>query len=284
MMDNKNRFQEMLSDILEVARVQGNNLSMDEIKKLFGDMDLSDAQYEHIFAYLAANQIKISGYVEATSDHVKKLQQEYKINDVIDEIETQMETLDSQEEIKVQKEEDSAYLKMYLEDLDAIKPGTREEEIHLIDKINNGDDIAKNRLIEMNLRYVVELAANYKNQGLTLEDLIQEGNIGLMSAIEQLEELPSKENLRDFIRNYVNEFIENALREQKDSIDFEKKMLQRMKYLNDAANELAEDLGREATVHELSEYTKISEAEIMDVLNISVDSIKVEHHHKHEKN
>jgi RNA polymerase primary sigma factor len=284
-MDNKIKFQEMLLDILEVARVQGNILAMDEIKKLFGDMELSEAQYEHIFAYLAANHIKVSGYVERADEYSIKLQQDYKVKDEVDETEDNTEVLNSTEDEIENKhsQEDSAYLKMYLEDLEAIKPGSLEEESSLIDKIKNGDVIAKNRLIEMNLRYVVEVAGNYKNQGLTLEDLIQEGNIGLMSSMEQLDELSSKENFREFIKGYVNRFIENALQEQKDSINFEKRMLQRMKYLNDAANELAEDLGREANIHELSEYTKIPVNEIIDALNISVDSIKVENHHNHEK-
>ena len=62
-MEDKNKFQDMLKDVLEVARVQGNELGMNEIKEFFGGMGLNESQYEHIFAYLAANYIKVKGYV-----------------------------------------------------------------------------------------------------------------------------------------------------------------------------------------------------------------------------
>jgi RNA polymerase primary sigma factor len=66
-MSDANKFHEMLSDIMEVARVQGNQLTMEDIKSLFGDMHLTDEQYDHIYAYLAASKIKIKGYVDSSS-------------------------------------------------------------------------------------------------------------------------------------------------------------------------------------------------------------------------
>lgn len=291
-MSDKNKFQEMLKDILEVARVQGNVLTMEEIKSLFGDIDLNDNQYEHVFAYLAAHQIKIQGYVETISEYSKALEDENKeteenIEETTDQEITDEESIDEAKLKSKEKstEKDSIYLKMYLEDLNAIKESTPEEEEDLVCKIVNGDDIAKSRYIEINLKNVIDIAKEYINRGLILEDLIQEGNIGLMTGVEQLTSLSlSATNGKVMIMDYVRRFIEAAIEDQKDINSFANRVIKKTKYLNEAANELAEDLGREADITELADYTKLSVQEIKDLLNMSVDVVKVgvtHNHHNH---
>lgn len=294
-MGNKDRFQEMLADILEVARVQGNRLSTQEVRDLFGDMELSEAQYEQIFAYLAAYQIKIEGYVESITEYTKAVQDagnyedSPKVEDSDHEIEyneDDRENVTPETSKMEQKEEDSVYLKMYLEDLEAIKDSTTEENFELINKIIQGDIEAKNRFIEGNLRYVIEMANDFRNQGLSLEDLIQEGNIGLMNSLENLSRLTEKKEWKEFITDYVRQFIEEAIQEQKESSSFEDKIIEKTKLINDAANELAEDLGRKADIHELAACTRLSEKEISDILNMSADAVKLgEHSHEaHDTN
>ncbi len=287
-MNDKNRFQEMLGDILEVARSQDNKLSMQEIRALFGDTELSDTQYEHIYAYLAANHIKIEGYLESISEYTRAVQEEERIledansSDEEYKEESDEKTLQEAESSK-QKEEDSVYLKMYLEDLEAITNSSPKEEQELIDKILKGNSYAKTRFIEANLYYVVQIAGEYKNKGITLEDLIQEGNIGLLSSIECLAELKEKDKWKEFIADYVRRFIEAAIGEQNDNSSFENKIVEKIKYINDAANELAADLGREADIHELAASTKLSEEEVQDILNMSTDAVKISpHNHEAE--
>lgn len=281
-MDNKNKFQEMLGDVLEVARVQGNQLGINEIKSLFGDTDLNEEQYEHIFAYLAANHIKIKGYVETESEYTKA---------VLDsEISEEMEYNQDEEENDIEDEkkqsaskhgEDSAYLKMYLEDLKEINESTPEEENILIEKIIKGDDFAKNRYIEGNLHYVVKLAEDYRNQGVSMEDLIQEGNIGLISSLEAASDLKDSEQGKAMVTGFIRKYMEAAIEEQKESSSFENVMIKKINYIRDAANELAEDLGREASIHELAGYIKLPEEEIADILKMTVDGVKVDSKHGH---
>lgn len=287
-MNDKNRFQEMLGDILEIARTQENKLSMQEIRTLFGDTELSDIQYEHIFAYLAANHIKIEGYLESISEYTRAVRQEERSAEEANASEEEWkeesdEKLLQEAESAKQKEEDSVYLKMYLEDLEAIADCSPKEEQELIDKILEGDSYARTRFIEANLYYVVQIAGEYKNKGITLEDLIQEGNIGLLSSIEYLSELEQKDKWKEFIADYVRRFIEAAIGEQNDSSSFENKIVEKIKYINDAANELAADLGREADIHELAASTKLSEEEVQDILNMSTDAVKISpHNHEAE--
>lgn len=278
-MDNKNKFQEMLGDILEVARVQGNQLEMNEIKALFGDMELNEAQYEHIFAYLAANHITIKGYAAGESEYSKALQkeQEKEEEEVADQLEN---SKDTQKTGRTEAHaEDSAYLKMYLEDLRGINPSTPEEEKILIDKIRSGDELAKNRYIEGNLHYVVTIAKEYKNRGISMEDLIQEGNIGLISSLEALAGMGEAGQVKAAVAGYIRKFMEAAIAEQKDSKRFEKSIIGKISYIRDASDELAEDLGREASILELAAYVNMSEKELADIINMSVEGVKVEHKH-----
>lgn len=281
-MDNKIKFQEMLADILEVARVQGNQLEMSEIRTLFGDLKLSEEQYEHVFAYLAANQVKIKGYA-GTNNEYKKAVREQSVRDDEDNTSDSEETEENEQETKTEKEdkEDSAYLKMYLEDIQFIEEVTEEEERLLIKKIQQGDLTAKNRLIEAYLHPVVKIASDYKNQGITMEDLIQEGNIGLMCSVEALSTLGSEEEAGDFITGYIRNAINSAIHEQNDTSNFEHRVMEKAKFIRDSANELLEDLGREANIHELAGYIKMTEEEIQSILNMSADFVKLDKKHNH---
>ncbi|BCJ92451.1 hypothetical protein acsn021_00200 [Anaerocolumna cellulosilytica] len=272
-MENKEKFQEMLTDILEVARVQSNQLGMNEIKSLFGDMNLSEAQYEHIFAYLAAHHIQIKGYVSNITEYAEAVQKQE-----LEEEEAMKESA-TDETSKKQSSKDSAYLQMYLEDLEAISAAEEGEEDCLADRIRRGDARAKNRLIEINLRRVVDIALTYENQGITLEDLIQEGNVGLMSALEVLNELTQKGQEKEFIEAYIKNFMELSIEEQRESNSFESNILQRISYIRNASKELEEELLREPTLHELAQYTKLREEEVIDILNMSADGVKTEHSH-----
>lgn len=284
-MSDANKFHEMLSDIMEVARVQGNQLTMEDIKSLFGDMHLTDEQYDHIYAYLAASKIKIKGYVDSSSHYTDALKEEKLSKEYPDEGIVEPDSLEHTQDNKITTflEEDSVYLKMYLEDLDAIQDCTKEEESRLIEQIKKGDSYAKQRYIEGNLRNVVKIAKEYRNQGVTLEDLIQEGNMGLMDSLEHFSEFLEEELVQERICEHVRSFIETAISEQKENNSFGNSIVEKTNFLNNAAKDLSEDLGRNADIHELAAYTKLSEAEIKDILNMSGDAVKVNSHHHHRK-
>ena len=286
-MSDKNKFFEMLNSITEVARVQDNHISREDIKKLFGDMQLNESQYEHVYAYLAANNIKIDGYIEGNNEYRQAVLHDIE-NDIIDEKEQETEqeteviTEDSTTEDTTKHEEkDSIYLKMYLEDLSAIDELGKEEEKELIDKIKNGDEHSKVRLIEGYLKLVVKIAKEYVNKGILIEDLIGEGNMGLMSGVNSINELVDHSNLSSYLENAIRETLIEVTKENTEQDKFAKRVMERANYLNSASNELAEDLGRKPTIKELSEYTKITVEEIIDILNMSGDSINVGVHHTH---
>ncbi|MDF2951158.1 MAG: hypothetical protein K0S18_741 [Anaerocolumna sp.] len=281
----------MLKDILEVARVQGNHLSIEEIKTLFGNMELSESQYDQIYAYLAANHIKIQGYIEQNNtssilQYTKSLKQE----ESMDELEPGQSEEEVRGENKTKEAEDgeithadSAYLKMYLEDLSAIKPLSDEEEKSLFIKVKAGDSIAKSRLIEGYLSYVVTVARKYMNRGTLLEDLIQEGNIGLMSCLEDTALVSHSDKLKELIQKNIKDYLEAAVGLEIDTDSFENRFLEKIKHISETSKELSEDLGRDPDIYELSDKTKIPLEDLKDILSISGETVKFEiHHHGHK--
>jgi RNA polymerase primary sigma factor len=285
-MSDKNKFFEMLNSITEVAKIQDNHISREDIKKLFGDMELNESQYEHVYAYLAANNIKIDGYVEGNNEYRQAVLHE-KETEIVEEIEQvqDTETEDSTiDDTTKHVEKDSTYLKMYLEDLSAIDDLREGEEEKLLNKIKVGDEQSKVRLIEGYLKLVVKIAKEYVNRGILIEDLIGEGNIGLMSGVNSITELIDCSNISTYLENKIRGALIEVLNEDSEQGNFEKKVMERASYLNSASNELAEDLGRTPTLKELSVYTKISEEDIKHILNMSGDSINVGIHHTHTEN
>lgn len=300
-MEGKDKFQEMLKDVLEVARVQGNELGMNEIKELFGGMGLSEEQYEHIFAYLAAAHITVKGYVKTkVFEEYKEAPREKEEEDQSQEpaAEEALQSADDEElqpaaDEELQGEErkeqlreknsaqnvDSQYLKMYLKDLEAVKEADEAELTLLFQAVREKKDSVKERFIEVYLPKVIEIAKLYQNRGVTLEDLIQEGNIGLLCAVETLYTDTVLENETEFIEGYVRNSMEQIIYENGESSSFEQEIIDKISYIRKASENLKEELGREGNIHELARYVKISEEELIDIINMSVDGVKLSKKH-----
>ncbi len=287
-MEDKNKFQEMLKDVLEVARVQGNELGMNEIKELFGGMGLNESQYEHIFAYLAANHIKVKGYVntKAFDEYKEAVQESEKAEESSQEKAEEFSNGDhsqSSEAAVKQTGEDSQYLKMYLEDISAVKRADEAEYEALFMSIREKKEEVKERFIEANLHKVVEMAKNYQNRGVTLEDLIQEGNIGLLCGVEALYSETVLESEISFLEGFIKNALEQAIYENTESSSFEQDMIDKISYIKRASEELTEELGREGNLHELARYVKMSEEELIDIINMTVDGVKLSMEHEEKK-
>lgn len=299
-MEDQSKFQEMLKDVLEVARVQGDELGMNEIKDLFGGIGLQESQYEHIFAYLAANHIKVKGYVNTKvldeyKDAVKEEEnKETKQDEENEQKEFSEEDGEDHQEGKVKgtvtgnekegktlaKEEDSQYLKMYLADLSAIKEPDEIELKDLIQTVREKRIECKERFIEIHLHKVVELAKLYRNRGVTLEDLIQEGNIGLLCGVESLYADTVTEDEERYLEGYIKNALEDIIYESSQGSTFEENIIGRISYVRNASKDLEEELGREGTIHELARYVKMSEEELIDIINISAEGVKLSKEHK----
>lgn len=258
----KGKFLEMLQDITEIAKTQGGSLSQEEIQEYFDGMELTKEQMDAIYLYLAENKITVKGFL-----YTPKKEEEEAASEP-------------------ENDQDSIYLTMYLEELSFIETELPGEMEKLYLSLRGGEEAAQKRLTEIWLGRVVELARGYQNQGVFIEDLIQEGNIGLLSGISELLEHKETIDAEEYLKESIIKMMEDLIDENMGEDDLENTILGKSNLINEASKALAEDLGRVATIEELSEYTKIPVGEIGDILNLSLDAIKVgegEHHHHHHE-
>lgn len=254
-MVDKIKFMEMLGEIKELAVTQNNELTQEEIQNYFEDMSLEPEHYQHIYAYLSENRIRVKGFLKRSSkEEVRDLE------------EASPESLN---------QTDSVYLKMYLKELRQLGRATKEEEALLYERAVRREEGAKKELVSAWLFKVVRMARRYKNQGVLLEDLIQEGNIGLLNAVESFYASKEEASPEKYIKEQVKQAMEGILEESFGQDTLENTVIGRSNLINEASRALAEDLGRVATMEELSDYTRLSKEEIEDILKLSLDAVKI---------
>jgi RNA polymerase primary sigma factor len=129
----------------------------------------------------------------------------------------------------------------------------------------------------------LDIAYEYRNRGMNTEDLIQEGNFALIKALGELPEAIEEDGLTGHILNMVRAGICEALKDQQENDDFENIVIEKNNRIFQALKELEEKIGKKADIRELAEFMKLSEAEIMDTLELSGDSIKLEHAHTQDE-
>ncbi len=249
------KFLAALPKLLEYAKMQEMELTKQEVESFFEEIALTKEHYDQIYAYLLVNKISVKDGNVLQKD-ARKYKNTWK---------------------RQKTEEKSAYLQMYLQDLDNISACSVSEEMQLYHRLLQGDKQAQKRLAEGKLYRVVELVREYVEDSFITEDLIQEGNMGLLAALSELYHTKEKreEDCAKMIDDYIRQWIAFAVDAQISDKDQEMKIVAKINLVHEAARTLAEELGRIATVFELSEYTKLPLEEIEDMINLSEGSIDV---------
>lgn len=163
------------------------------------------------------------------------------------------------------------FYQMYLEELEAVAEAGPEEELSLLERLAAGDVSARERLIEGNLKRVLEYAKEYDGRGLPMGDLVQEGNMALTALAMEYESGVFQELLRERVRAC----IEAALEEQRMEAEIEENVAARVNVLQEVSRVMAKELGREATVEELAAKMKMTEDEIRDIMKVTLDAVNV---------
>lgn len=253
-MNEQAQLKEALGALLSLATVSEGMLTMDQIQDACDGIGLTDKQVEMVCAYLEMNQVKIQGFVASEED--KSLFRDG--------------TAAADEE---KTGADSAYFKMYLQELEGIQPYTDEEERDLVDAMLAGDVAAKEQLIEGNLHRVVQMSQEYLGQGVLAADLVQEGNMALILAMETY--VPGT-NFRIHLLTEMENAMVDAIGEQTGSQDASHTLAADANALMDATEVLAEQLEREATAEELAEYLHISKERVETLVKISLDAMNLD--------
>ena len=169
-------------------------------------------------------------------------------------------------------EDSDSGIKIYLREIGQIPLLTIEQEIELAAKIKNGDNVARSLMIRSNLRLVVKIAHDYANLGLPLLDLISEGNIGLMKAVERFD--PAKGGkLSTYAAWWIKQSIKRALANQSKTIRLPVHLVDKISKMRRVAMQMSEELGREPTAEEVGLAAgKISQLKIVSIRPASLDA------------
>lgn len=242
-MDNQQKFMEMIQDIVALAKINKREVTKEFLSDFLKDLNLNEAQMGYVYEYLAQENVKVIGYEEQT----------------VAERNAEAEKADDEET------EESEHLSFYKEEL-KLAGSCNKVDRELYERAAAGDAQTKSYIIEQKLTRVCEIAQRFQNQGLPLADLIQEGNIGLLLAVEMLE---GKANPDEFL----DEEIENSILQAIDLYKEEKKdnriLMKKAENLKDEMEKLSEDLGDKMTSDDVAQFTGMDLDEIQDILRMT---------------
>jgi RNA polymerase primary sigma factor len=252
--------EEELTQAAEALLVKGKehgHLTPDDILESFPQMEAEPDQVFRIFA--AFNEIGIE-----VADGEKDLEE---IEAIDDEMLLDIEMMDSV------SPDDS--VRMYLKEIGQVCLLTAADEVDLAKQIEAGSSEAKQRLTEANLRLVVSVAKRYCGRGMSFLDLIQEGNIGLIRAVEKFDYHRGCK-FSTYAHWWIRQAIGRAIAEKTRTIRVPIQMVERINKLARASRRMLPDLGREPTEAELAEEMGITPEQVREIIEISRDPLSLE--------
>ena len=236
-MEARAEFLKKLNGLVAMAKGQGDQITIDEVRAYFADAALTEEQLELVFDYLLAQKVVVKGYIKMT--------------EAVEE--------------KTYTEEEEAYLREYLNDLEAFQEEKAGEKENLFAKLIGGDASAKNRLTELYLKEVVEIAKEMYHPEIFFGDIIQEGNVGLILGMDMLADVATA---HETIVNQVKQCIQMLIEEHAEVKSRDNKMVEKVTMLDESIKTLTEELGRKVTIDELAVYMGMTEEEIDDILRL----------------
>lgn len=167
---------------------------------------------------------------------------------------------------------------VYLDEVEKIVICDEAENQSLIPKAAAGEAPAKRRMVEGNLKLALGLIGDYFEKGVPVGDLVQEANIALVMAVEELAVAGLKGEAGEFerfLKGWVTTALQEIVKRQGDETEGQKEFLDLVNKLEDTARVMAEELGREATVEELAERMQMTVDEVKDIMKIALDAMNV---------
>ncbi|MCI6021860.1 MAG: sigma-70 family RNA polymerase sigma factor, partial [[Bacteroides] pectinophilus] len=257
------RFEEKCKALLALAKKKKNMLDYQEIIDSFTDAEFDADKVEKVFDFLEANNVdvKISDDVEEEEDIIL---------DPEDDIDIEKIDLSVPEGVSIEDP-----VRMYLKEIGKVPLLSAEEEIELAKRMENGDVEAKNRLAEANLRLVVSIAKRYVGRGMLFLDLIQEGNLGLIKAVDKFD-FRKGFKFSTYATWWIRQAITRAIADQARTIRIPVHMVETINKLLRVSRQLLQELGREPTPEEIAKEMDIPVERVREIQKISQEPVSLE--------
>lgn len=290
MTEDKRSIIQMVSSLIEQGKKDHNKIAYSKILDTFSGVEISSEQFDNILKVLEDNKIEV---LRSKKDDEKgaamrashedgdgedeELEESKILLDIDDDLEVDEESEDNIEEdlAVVEGADITDPVRQYLKTIGQVRLLTMEEEQKIAKRISEGDPEAKKELIEANLRLVVSIAKKYVGRGLPLLDLIQEGNIGLMKAVDKFE-YEKGFKFSTYATWWIRQAITRAIADQAKTIRVPVHMVETINKVVRARRTLTQELGREPSNKEIAEMLGEDEDRVTEIMSFSQDPVSME--------
>ena len=276
-------FGSQMNCLLERAKKQKNVVELQEIRDVFQNSPLTQAQLERIIAYLEEQKIDVLTMPDINADDIEDDVGEIdSLNDMDvfqkpDRIGSVQVTAEIEKGYEKTAERGNAEdpVRMYLKEIGRIPLLSSEEEIELAKRMEEGDEEAKKKLSEANLRLTVSIAKRYSGRGMQFLDLIQEGNLGLIKAVEKFDYRKGYK-FSTYATWWIRQSITRAIADQARTIRIPVHMVETMNRVNRTSRRLLQEYGREPTPEEIAEAMNLPVERVLEISKISQEPVSLE--------
>ena len=291
MKKNKNEMQDVheltLNRLLEEGK-ENSSISFNTIVEAFKNQDMDSEAFEDIIQCIKDANIEITDMAsDSFNANAEDFDEKRALDDSFDD-----EDFDEERIEEISKEEIESYIKetdesllegvnisdpvrMYLKEIGKVPLLTFEEEREIAKRIEEGDESAKAELTEANLRLVVSIAKKYTGRNLSFLDLIQEGNLGLIKAVEKYDYMKGFK-FSTYATWWIRQAITRAIADQARTIRIPVHMVETINKLTKTKRILLQELGREPSDQEVAERMGVTEAKVIEISKISQDPVSLE--------
>ena len=261
------KFEERLLELKAFAKKKKNVLEPGEIADFFSEYELDDDNFDRIYEFMEQNGIDLLRIVEEEEEDIPEEE-----IDLSEEEEVDVENIDLSVPDGVSIEDP---VRMYLKEVGKVPLLSAEEEIELAKRMEDGDEEAKKRLAEANLRLVVSIAKRYVGRGMLFLDLIQEGNLGLIKAVEKFDYTKGYK-FSTYATWWIRQAITRAIADQARTIRIPVHMVETINKLIRVSRQLLQELGREPTPEEIAAEMNLPVERVREILKISQEPVSLE--------
>ena len=254
-------FEDRKKELVELGKKNNNLLTFEQLAEALKGLDIDNDSLDDLYNVLMENGIEVVAETSDSGDSPKMEQEEENLVLSDEEITKDISISDP--------------VRMYLKEIGRISLLSTEEELELSVRIANGDEMAKNVLAESNLRLVVSIAKRYVGRGLLFLDLIQEGNIGLMKAVEKFD-YGKGYKFSTYATWWIRQAITRALADQARTIRVPVHMVETINKMARVQRQMTLELNREPSEEELAAKMGITAEKVREVMKISQDPVSLD--------
>ncbi len=292
---DKDKFLAKIQKLTKKGKSNKNRITVDDINDEFAADDLSPDEFDEVFKFMESSGIEVDSSEteeadqeipeEPTNDDLSldKLDNidDILLDDLSDDFSDEFSEKDADQDVDLDNvdllegigTEDP--VRMYLKEIGTVPLLTADEELELAKRKTEGDEAAKERLIEANLRLVVSIAKRYTGRGMSFLDLVQEGNLGLIKGVEKFDYTKGYK-LSTYATWWIRQSVTRALADQARTIRVPVHMVETINKMSKMQRKLTLELGYEPSIPELAKALDMTEEKVMEIMQIAREPASLE--------